>query len=544
MQAQHPPKHTINTTPRLPCIIPGSTHGDDQKVQRKRRQMQAQHPPKHAMNTIPRLPHIQGTTHGNDQKVQQPRIIPVNNTQSVPILTPCHLETVTLNTTPSFPRIIPVGTHGDDPKVRSQCKRVKILDTLMSQCEDKAYTPLLLDGVIVDNTTAGCGRQVEDKGFNYIRDMVHQLASKHLAVRTPVAWVLFRKVLQKVAQGSPIVSYQQAVAVGQACGIAEDVVPSVLHFYHELAVFLHYTQIKSLSQHIFVDPRWLIEQLGKLLAPEGLRQEIPNQLLWKPLQKKGILVQQLYEAVWEESKLKPQLLADLLEGFLLAAPIEPQRIVSQFPGRIYFIPCVLQLSSQSADSTVNTHKKVKTSSPLHLRFNTQYVPPGFFTRLATALTREPKCEPLFERGVFRDKMSFAYGESEVDQIDEFTILELSSSVQITVLRTKHRQSHVSTFRDICHGILKLIQECSATIHHWLPLINEEIAFFCEHCQGKECPVKISFIPIPPSSTTNSVLRCQAAHNCIPTKEQQYWLKIPKTPKVCWRMSILHAAVCM
>ena len=60
--------------------------------------------------------------------------------------------------------------------------------------------------------------------------MVHQLASKHLAVRTPVVWVLFRKVLQKVAQGSPIVSYQQAVAVGQACGIAADVVPSVLHF--------------------------------------------------------------------------------------------------------------------------------------------------------------------------------------------------------------------------------------------------------------------------------------------------------------------------
>ena len=436
----------------------------------------------------------------------------------------------TVNTIPRFPRIIPVGTHGDDPTV--QRKRKEVLGTLRSYCEDKAYTPLLLDGVIVNNTTAGCGKQVEDKGFNHIRGMVHELASKHLAVRTPVAWVLFRKVLQKVAQGSPIVSYQQAVAVGQACGIAVDVVPSVLHFYHELAVFFHYTQIESLSQCIIVDPQWLIKQLGKLLAPEGFQQEISNQLLWKPLHEKGILVQQLYEEVWERSNLQPQSLADLLECFLLAAPINPPTRVSPFPGRKYFIPCVLQLSSQSADSTANTQEKVKTSSPLHLIFSTQYVPPGFFTRLATALTREPKCEPLFERGVFRDKMTFAYGDSAVDKIDELTIHELSSSVQITVVRTEHRKPHIPTFSNTCRGILKLIQACFATIHHWLPLINVNIAFFCERCREEEYPVKNHFIPIPPSSTATSVLRCQAAHNCSPTKEQQYWLEIPKTPEVC------------
>ena len=435
----------------------------------------------------------------------------------------------TVNTIPRFPRIIPVGTHGDDPTV--QHKRKEVLGTLRSYCEDKTYTPLLLDGVIVNNTTAGCGKQAEDKGFKYIRERVHELASDHLAVRTPVAWVLFRKVLQKVSQG-PIVSYQQAFAVGQACGIAENVVPSVLHFYHELAVFFHYTQIESLSQRIIVDPQWLIKQLGKLLAPEGFRQEISNQLLWKPLQEKGILVQQLYEEVWEKSNLQPQSLADLLEDFLLAAPINPPTMVSPFPGRKYFIPCVLQLSSQSADSADNTQEKVKASSPLHLIFSTQYVPPGFFTRLATALTREPKCEPLFERGIFRDKMTFAYGEREVDKIDELTIHELSSGVQITVVRTEHRQPHIPTFSNTCRGILKLIQACFATIHHWLPLINVRIAFFCERCREEEYPVKNHFIPIPPSSMTTSVLRCQAAHNCNPTKEQQDWLKIPKTPEVC------------
>ena len=138
-------------------------------------------------------------------------------------------ETSTTNVgediTPKFPRIIPVGTHGDT--VRNRGKQAKILSTLLSHCEGRAYTPLLLDGVIVDNTTSGCCKKREDKGFQDIREKVHQFATKHLAIPTPVAWVLFRKVLQMVAKDNPIVSYEQAIAVGQACGKSENVVPFI-----------------------------------------------------------------------------------------------------------------------------------------------------------------------------------------------------------------------------------------------------------------------------------------------------------------------------
>ena len=370
---------------------------------------------------------------------------------------------------PRFPRIIPVGTHGDYLTVQ---EKEEILSTLLSNCEGKAFTPLLYKGVIVDNTTAGHGRQGEDKGFKYIRERVHQFASKHLAVQTPVAWVMFRKVLKKVAKGNPIVPYEQAVAVGQACGIAEDVVPSVLDFYHELAVFLCYTQIESLSDKVIVYPQWLIRQLGRLLAPKGLEQEVSNPMLWKPLHENGILVQALYEEVWEESNLKynvqPQSLVDLLNHFLFAAPIDPTKLpklVTPYKGKKYFIPTVLKISMQDTDSTHTSREPVKTSSPLHLTFTTQYVPPGFFTRLATTLTGKPKCEPLFEIGVFRNKITFAY-----DQIDEFTICEQSSSVQINVVRIQHRQPHKNmTFGNTCCDIMELIWACSATVGQWLYL---------------------------------------------------------------------------
>ena len=448
------------------------------------------------------------------------------------------------NIIPKFPRIIPVGTHGDEVQ-----ENKKILSTLLSHCEGKAYAPLLLNGVIVDNTTAGYGKEHEDQGFRYIREQVHELTSEHLKVRTPIAWVLFRKVLQKVAKDNPIVSYKQAVAVGKACRIAEHVVPSVLYFYHELAVFFHYIQIRSLSDQVIADPQWLVKQLGRLLAPKGLEQNVPNQLLWQPLHEKGILTQPLYEEVWKKSILKPQSLADLLEHFLLAAPIDPPIAISEIPGRKYFVPSVLQLSSQNSPPSLSTHTAegrmrstttvVKTSSPLHLTFTTKYVPPGFFTRLATTLTREPKCEPLFEQGVFRNKIMFAY-----DQIDEFTICEQSSSVQIHVVRIQHRQSHKNmTFGNTCCDIMELIRACSAIVGQWLPSVEVEAAFLCEQCPD--------FITIPHGADTDLNVYCKTRHHCNLTKEKQYWLKIPSTPEVCClcrcykclHITVLHQYYC-
>ena len=422
------------------------------------------------------------------------------------------------STISGFPRIIPVGTHGDDAAVKRS--KSEILETLKSHCEDKAFAHLLLNGVVVDNTTAG--KRHEDPGFKTIREKVHEFASENLAIPTPVAWVLFRKVLQKVAKGSPIVSYQQAVAVGEACGIAADVLPSVLHFYHELAVFLHYTQIESLSQYTITDPQWLIKQFGELLAPKEFQQEVSNQALWKPLQQKGILVQPLYEEVWRGSGLQPQSLADLLEHFCLAALIDPRIKVSSFPGREYFIPSVLQSSSQSADTATEF---VKKSSPLHLTFSTQYVPPGFFTRLATTISKESKCHLLFHQGIFRNKISFAYGG--IDKIDEFTIFEHSSSVQITALRTQHRKPHIPTFGRVCRDIMKLIQACSATIRQWLPSIKVKAVLCCQ-----QYPDPNHFIPIPAGATTDSILHCQHNHNSSLTRDQQYWMKVSNTPQVC------------
>ncbi len=119
---------------------------------------------------------------------------------------------------------MPVGTHGDD---LSDEKKKHVLDELESECANKEFAHLLLDGVIVDNTTAGEGES-EDSAFQMIRDAVYRFSC---AIDTPIAWVLFRKVFQRYAKGKPVLPLEEVKELAVACAIPEDAISNVLLFY-------------------------------------------------------------------------------------------------------------------------------------------------------------------------------------------------------------------------------------------------------------------------------------------------------------------------
>ena len=185
-------------------------------------------------------------------------------------------------------------------------------------CEDKAFTHLVGKGYIVNNTSAGKGDN-EDPTFKELRKEVHQFTSQScVTIATPVTWVLFRKVFQKVAKTQPVLTYEKALEVATSCSIPPASFKSVLKFYHDVAVFLHYDHIPSLAGYVIASPQWLVKQLAKLLALEGF-EEVHNPALWKPLRESGILVEPLYKEVWRESGLPEKSIMDLLEKCLLAA---------------------------------------------------------------------------------------------------------------------------------------------------------------------------------------------------------------------------------
>ena len=346
-----------------------------------------------------------------------------------------------------------------------------------------------------------------------------------VTIATPVSWVLFRKVLEKVAKTQPVLTYVEAIEVAVSCSIPPSSLNSVLKFYHDVAVFLYFEDIPSMQGFVIASPQWLVKQLANLLALEGLQQGVGQPATWKPLREKGVLVEPLYKEVWKDSSLPDKSIMDLLKNCLLAAPIDTGQQLHRFPGDEYFVPSALPLCSDERLNSSRSHNvKVKESS-LHLLFSTGYVPPGYLTRLAVALSKEDKCTISFSHGIFRNQFTFLYGEIS-NEIDEVVVTQNVMSIKINISRSVDRKSHNLPFPDTCRKVMNVILACSSDVRQWLPSITIDTAFACE-----TCPSKNHFIVIPHNATTQSQLRCQKGSICSLSPTQQSWLKISSNEEV-------------
>jgi hypothetical protein len=425
----------------------------------------------------------------------------------------------------STPQIICVGTHGDAiTNIRAEV----VSSLLESECRGKAFAHLLKTSIIVNNTKAGQGEN-EDPGFDIIRREIQEFANKDLQVRTPVAWVLFRRVFQKKAKESDaaIVPYETAKDIAIACKIPARQISTTIKFYHDLAVFFHYSEVPGLKNFVIADPQWLITQFASILALQGF-EKFPNDNLWVHLRKKGVLVEPLYEKIWKnsDSEIKPQFLMDLLVHFLLAAPIEEASKITNVDGKEYFISCVLPASESTTHSKKSTKVIIKQATPLHLLFNTCYVPPGFFPRLVTTLVNNSKFRVSFAEGVYRDSITMLYGNAHCE-IDEVTLTKCKSSVKIEVIRTNDRHPRYLPFSIVCREILDFITDSFPSILHWLKGIEISHAFVCNSCPEELNTEKQHFIRIPYDFTLHTVVRCDNDKYADITVNHRYWLKCPK-----------------
>ena len=418
---------------------------------------------------------------------------------------------------PKYPRILPVGSHGDDFSVKE--RKDEILEKLSTEFTDKAFSDIVLDGAIVDNTTAGKGELEEDNTFKLIRTIVNKFATKNLAIRTPITWLLFRKVFQRYArsQKKPVVPLEEVKELCRACSIPEDTLTSILAFYHDLAVFFHYSDIPSLKSCVIADPQWLIKQIACLLALEG-REEYRNSRLWKLLREDGVLVESLCQEVLSAQKeMQPQQIVDLLEHFLIIATINIEK--HKGPGMKYFVPSMLP-HLLKVDDPQSISTAINSAIPLHLVFNTNYLPPGFFTQLAAVMSKHPKCYLPVNEKIYRNQIQFLFG-SPGQQLDRLFITEEMLSVRVDVQRINSREYNRPFFISSCRDILEILQDSSSDIKKWLAGINIDFALKCEGC-----PQNDHFVILPSSPTTsNPSLICQKGNQTKLNDFQRFWFNI-------------------
>ena len=359
---------------------------------------------------------------------------------------------------PDYPRIYCIGTHGDQ---LNEQKKTEVKDELESHYRDKIFAPLIEDTLIVDNTTSGKGK-FEDPNFAKLRRAICNFTSEKLIVETPVSWVLFRKVIQQYRKN--VIDLEEAHAIGVACKIPSEDVPKVLLFYHDVGVLLFYPHIDGLQNAVIINPKWFVDVLGRVFILKEIDTGARTRHWRELLREKGILVQPFYhdESVWRGCEgLDPNSIMELLINFRLAAEVHTKEYDQAV--KHYFLPAVLK--SFHGDPNEVPSGYLKHAVPLHIVFpTTKLTPPGFFTRLATAMASHPSCELFFDDGIFRNRVTFLYGMSQIDRV---TLTDLHYAMQMNVLRYAPDSHSSQSFNIICQELVTVLEDCVTQVKETL-----------------------------------------------------------------------------
>ena len=425
----------------------------------------------------------------------------------------------------TYPRIIVVGTHADQlaPGQPIQARKeviAQVFSKISSAIEGNEYADMILDMVMVDNTCAGKSDQT-GSGFEELHHQIATFVQEKLTKETPISWIHFRKVLQLYTkEKKPVISLKEVYSIAKDCRIPRKDVPNALLFYHELGIFLFYADIKSLKSVVFLEPQWLVDRFGELLA--GWKEKPEHRNMWNTLTRYGILVEPLCEAVLskvEEFGLTPSSLVDMLEHFLLAALIVTNGVHPK-SGKVkeYFVPLMLHhhLPQSTLSSSPPQPSAVESAAPIHLTFLSGYVPPGYFVRLATSFAAKKEVKVFFLSGIYRNQITMDIG------MDRLTITELEHNDTIE-LHFSRQASSRERFRKSCQKMLKILHECFAEVYQWLPGASAGLAFLCS-----ECKVDISWktraCPFTVDQLDTEHLHCQMGHHSLPTLPERYWLQ--------------------
>ena len=440
-----------------------------------------------------------------------------------------------------YPRMYCIGTHGDILKTNE--KKKAVVEQIESHYKDMAYFELIKDTLIIDNTISGKGID-EDPNITILRRAICQFIHDKLIVKTPISWVLFRKVIQLYQKN--VINLEEAHAIGAACKIPHDDVPKALLFNHDLGVVLFYPHIEGLKDKVIIKPKWFVDTLGKLFTLDGRDGRIRTMLTL--LQEKGILVQTLYVSIWREctTELNPEAIIELLVNFRLAAPVTTKEYHDPTVKQ-YFLPAMLK--SFDGDPSEAPHGHYLRATPLHIIFSTKFVPPGFFTRFVTTFASNPlcKCTLVFKDGVYRNRVSFTYGQPPIDHI---ILTDLHFAIQVDVLRYAPENPAFKSINTVCQELLTVLQYCGQQVEQVLAShldflserqcihITKEFQYVCNQCLNSS---NLHYLMIGEEQSVDMPICCgnNRSYRKLNADEAVWFKEVILPKQVCTHISRYH-----
>ena len=187
-----------------------------------------------------------------------------------------------------------------------------------------------------------------------------------------------------------------------------------------------------------------------------------------------------------------------------------------YEGRKYFVPCMLK--AQSEEGPVEKPREaIQKAASVHIIFNTGCIPPGVFVHLAAWMTNSEKCTPIFERGIYRDSITFSF-----EVVDRVTISESKSLVSVQIDFIRLAKSNIQ-FSESCLAFRKDLSTACKEALSWLPSIEHDFGFRCSCSEH----AKEHFAIISENIHCGSQVFCLRDKLYKMDQEHHYWM--PSAP---------------
>ena len=361
-----------------------------------------------------------------------------------------------------YPQIAVIGSRRDKLTLK---KCTKIIRKLCSSFKTKSFDSIMhIRPIIIDNKTAGT--QQQDEGYEELKNHIDSFVNNTLKFDAPITWVLFRNAIKLLVNEScnhNVMNISAVEDIADHCKIKREDVVHVLKFYHELGVFLYYPHLDGFKDKIILDPKWFVDNLGKVLTLPGHGKDEQFHLSsqWNHLHTTGILVESLYSEVWAHLKdegINPEEVMQLLVSFHLAAPADGVKDGYKFDERKkFFVPCVLKyLPPQSSSKfTFFFKRQYKKSSiaPIHITFKIGYVLPGFFVRFVAVIAENDHFSLSLHQNVdvnvYHDLVNFNFGDSPICFV---SLHDIGYAIEVQISCTSQNCSF-SQMKQNCNNLM-------------------------------------------------------------------------------------------
>ena len=368
-------------------------------------------------------------------------------------------------------RLLVVGTHLDlcGKTSREKQRIIDKMETVM--CNDILAGKLMqmvhcdFDGRIIHciSNKDSVGR---DKAAQKIRTAIEDMSKQHEKSysEVPINWLLFQLEIQLEMQltGKEYIGWNKCVEIAKDCYIKENEVGSVLMYFHELGVLLHYKEVDGLKDIIFCNPQWLFDQLTELIKIKYKA----TPMIQKNINKGTLDKQQLCKLYSKKLDLKGELkFENLLELFVHL------KIMSKLPNKPdqYFMPALLNPAPTNISLQEQIGKKVHDT--MLVKFKDRYFPRGMFCCLVTQLSQngwEIQCMHAYKNLIVFQNLPNQY----IVLYDEINYMEVEIHCnEETNFQTNHYEVCI-TLNDCLTKVCEMFQmNC-----------NFELGFVCKNCK--------------------------------------------------------------